>query len=276
MKIFQKKAKSTSKFFLSFSFAILVGVGGFASYTHADTIQDFIASLATKELGLHIEDNAAVEGDLYVGEKVGIGTANPTEKLTVDGVIETSGGVKFADGSVQSKAGEIPAGSINIFAGYSAPSGWFIADGSAVSRVTYPNLWQIILCTYGCNANLTTFNLPNLKGRVPVGYNSADSSFNNIGKVGGEKEHLLSGNESGLPVHDHTIIQKQDQYEGYYSTYSRAAPVLSTDSSQSSSKAVSVWNVAPNHKTGNSSSSDASQAHNNLQPYVVLNYIIKY
>lgn len=112
MKNFQKKAKSTSKFFLSFSFAALVSVGGFASYTHADTIQDFIASLATKELGLHIEDNAAVEGDLYVGSNLGVGTTNPTDKLTVDGVVKTSGGIRFSDGSLQGSAVSIRSASV--------------------------------------------------------------------------------------------------------------------------------------------------------------------
>lgn len=105
--------KFTSKYFLIFLLASLIGTGGFISYTHADTIQDFIASLSTKELGLHVEDNAAIEGDLYIGENLGVGTANPTEKLTVDGVIETSGGIKFADGSFQGQASNTVVASEN-------------------------------------------------------------------------------------------------------------------------------------------------------------------
>lgn len=87
------------------SFLVLVTVGCVVTVVRAETLSEFINNLVTKDLGLHVEEDAAVEGDLYVGEKVGIGTVNPTEKLTVEGVVEAKGGVKFADGSVLNSAG---------------------------------------------------------------------------------------------------------------------------------------------------------------------------
>lgn len=91
--------KNTKKTLLVFILGILIGVGTFVSFSKADTIENFLTDISSKTLGLRIGGDVAFEKDLYVGENVGIGTANPTEKLTVDGVIETSGGVKFGDGT---------------------------------------------------------------------------------------------------------------------------------------------------------------------------------
>ena len=62
-----------------------------------------------------------------------------------------------------------PVGSINLYAGSTAPTGWLICDGSAVSRTTYANLFSVIGTTYGTGDGSTTFNLPNLKRRFPLG-----------------------------------------------------------------------------------------------------------
>lgn len=96
--------KNTKKTLSVFALGILIGVGTFVSFTKADTIENFLTDISAKTLGLRIGGDVAFEKSLYVGDKVGIGTANPTEKLTVDGVIETSGGVKFADGTTLESA----------------------------------------------------------------------------------------------------------------------------------------------------------------------------
>ena len=76
-----------------------------------------------------------------------------------------------------------PVGSISLFAGTTAPNGWLICDGSAVSRTTYANLFSVIGTTYGSGNGSTTFNIPNLKGKVPVGLDSSDTSFDTIGET---------------------------------------------------------------------------------------------
>jgi len=86
------------KTFLLLFLGILIGLGGF-SLVQADAIEDFLTSLATKSLGLRIEGNAAFEQDVYIGENLGIGTSNPTERLTVDGMIKAGSGITFADGT---------------------------------------------------------------------------------------------------------------------------------------------------------------------------------
>jgi len=63
----------------------------------------------------------------------------------------------------------LPAGTLAAFGGASAPAGWLLCDGSAVSRSVYSLLFTAIGTTYGAGDGSTTFNLPDLRGRVPVG-----------------------------------------------------------------------------------------------------------
>lgn len=66
-----------------------------------------------------------------------------------------------------------PTGLISPFAGSSAPTGWLICDGSAVSRATYSSLFSVIADSYGVGDGSTTFNLPNLKNRIPIGLDTS-------------------------------------------------------------------------------------------------------
>ena len=145
------------------------------------------------------------------------------------------------------------AGIINIYAGASAPLGTLLCNGSAVSRTTYSRLFDAIGTTYGVGDGVNTFNLPNLQGRVPVGRDAAQTEFDTLGEVGGAKTHTLSIAE--MPAHTHT-------YLGVYS-----------QSAGSGSDNVAENNPRPTETSG---STGGGLAHNNLQPYIVLNYIISY
>ena len=63
----------------------------------------------------------------------------------------------------------IPVGVIEMFAGSTAPNGWLVCDGSTVSRKTYSDLFKIIGTTYGAGNSNTTFTLPDMRGRTPIG-----------------------------------------------------------------------------------------------------------
>ena len=143
-----------------------------------------------------------------------------------------------------------PVGSISLFAGTTAPSGWLICDGSAVSRTTYANLFSVIGTTYGTGDGSTTFNIPNLKGKVPVGLDSSDTSFDTIGETGGSKE---------LQAHTHTYNRQK--------LFDTETPSLG--SSGYGSTTIIAWGgvVLNTSSTGTGNSG-------NLQPYIVLNYII--
>ena len=153
-----------------------------------------------------------------------------------------------------------PVGSISLFAGKTAPNGWLICDGSAVSRTTYANLFSVIGTTYGTGDGSTTFNIPNLKGRVPVGVDSNDTSFDTIGETGGEKTHTLSVDE--MPAHNHSTV--------YISSFEGG--------NQNARTGYGYNEVALNKSSyGNSvAKTGGDQPHNNLQPYIVMNYIISY
>ena len=128
----------------------------------------------------------------------------------VDGSIGTS---ELADASVSAAkldAGltsqNLPAGMIVPFASATLPaSGWLFCLGQAVSRTTYSGLWNALGTTsspYGQGDGSTTFNLPDLQGRIPVG-KSADVEFDALGETGGVKGVTLSAAQSGTTAHGH-------------------------------------------------------------------------
>jgi microcystin-dependent protein len=153
-----------------------------------------------------------------------------------------------------------PAGSVMQYAGSSAPSGWLLADGTAVSRTTYAALYAVIGTTYGVGDNSTTFNLPNLKGKVPVGRDSSDTSFDVLGETGGAKTHTLTTAE--MPAHTHEL----------YANVGNAASATNLDDITGSNN-INATDVRVGDRP--TTTTGGGGAHNNLQPYIVLNYIIK-
>jgi microcystin-dependent protein len=107
----------------------------------------------------------------------------------------------FDDGSAWHLVGptQTPAGAITAFGGSAAPNGWLLCDGTAVSRTTYAALFSAVGSTYGAGDGSSTFNLPDLRGRVPVGMNAA--TFGTLGGIGGEESHTLIPTEMASHTH---------------------------------------------------------------------------
>lgn len=162
----------------------------------------------------------------------------------------------------------LPIGSIVAFASDTIPSGWLLCDGRAVSRTTYSELFNVIGLSYVEDGyewlDEERFPLPNPKGRTLVGKDSTDTDFNKLGKTVGEKTHTLTVDEMASHTHDVAIAVNNTVAGGarYYfnSAGTTSAPITDT----------AAWSNSLTAKA-----KGGGQAHNNLQPSLTLNYIIK-
>ncbi len=149
-------------------------------------------------------------------------------------------------------------GEIKMWGTTTAPSGWLSCDGTAVSRSTYSALFAIIGTNFGIGDGSSTFNLPSLKGNVPVGYDAAQTEFDAIGETGGSKTVTLTSAQSGVPAHSHSETYRDNSGGG------SGQPAMTTASGAQGSFSVD-----------NNVAADAAEAHSNLQPYITLLFIIK-
>lgn len=91
-----------------------------------------------------------------------------------------------------------PPGAIMQFSGTTAPVGYMICDGSAVSRTTFAHLFAVIGTTYGAGDGSTTFNVPDLRQRFPLG-KAASGTGSTLGGTGGAIDHTHTITPSSLP-----------------------------------------------------------------------------
>lgn len=173
-----------------------------------------------------------------------------------------SGGDVNATGTLQQGGNELlPPGTVTMYGGTTAPAGWLFCGGGAVSRTTYSRLFAAIGTGFGAGDGSTTFNLPNLAGRMPIGFYSVDSDFASLGNYGGEKNHTLTTAE--MPPHTHQITTNSGLYfEGGSSGHADGTTGYATQ--------ASTLNTGSAGGSGGSTT-----AHNNMPPYVVINFIIK-
>lgn len=172
----------------------------------------------------------------------------------------------------------MPAGSVIPYAGSSAPTGYLLCYGQAVSRTTYADLFAVISTTYGVGDNSTTFNLPDLRGRVVAGQDDMGGSSANrltglTDGVDGDTLAAAGGLESTtltiaqMPAHDHGGAT------GSAGAHTDAV-TAGSNAGAGSDRLVPASNSTPNH-THTISSQGGGGAHNNVQPTLILNYIIK-
>lgn len=181
----------------------------------------------------------------------------------------------------------VPPGVVSPYAGSSAPDGWLLCYGQAVSRSTYAALFTAISTTHGVGDNSTTFNLPDLRGRTIGGKDdmggSAASRLTStyfgtsaaaLGAVGGAESHTLTTTQ--LAAHTHTQTAQQPTF-----TYTAANRDNSGNTPSTTITAISATGLGSSLTTtddaspGSTASAGSDGAHNNVQPTIILNYIIK-
>lgn len=187
-------------------------------------------------------------------------------------------------------------GTISLSASSAVPDGYLLCDGREVSRTTYAALFAVIGTSAGEGDGSTTFNLPNLQGKTAVGKNTG--TFNTLGKTGGEETHKLTTSE--IPKHKHDISSGTVSttslvgkmwnlvYEGSNAMGS-ASGVISKGVGSTETEKYTIpatmqmgkdaikLDASHNHTlSGNTKANGSNGAHNNLQPYITLNYVIKY
>jgi microcystin-dependent protein len=164
-------------------------------------------------------------------------------------------------GGAMSVANTIPAGVMMPYGGSSPPNGWLLCGGQAVSRTTFAALFSAIGSTFGSGDGSTTFNVPDLRGRAVAGLDNMGGNAasritsggsgiagTTLGAAGGEQTHTLTQTE--MPAHTHTV----------------STVVVGGGLGGGSQNGVGGVNTG---------STGGGAAHNNVQPTIVLNYIIK-
>jgi len=195
--------------------------------------------------------------------------------------IKKEGTLDLADGDIEAGAiytvvydgtnfqlmnpkGSAPTGSMMMWVGASAPTGWLLCDASAVSRTTYATLYSVIGDTYGNGDGSTTFNVPDMRGRVPIGVGTGigdGASGTGLPAGGTTTDVIARATWKGSKTHTLTTSEMPAHTHGS-SLLRSGTGIGRTD--------------GPNFaQAGNTDSAGGDGAHNNVQPVMGVNFIIK-
>lgn len=165
-------------------------------------------------------------------------------------------------------AAAVPSGTLMATARATAPTGYLLCDGTAISRTTYATLFAAIGTVYGTGNGTTTFNLPDLRGRVPVAPDNMGTGAGAagrlvfpptpgaLGQTGGEATHTLTTGEMPADV----------PYNAAYGAGVTKQVTAGTGSG----------NVVPRVDTATGTwQAGGAAAHNTMQPYQIVNWAVK-
>lgn len=177
-----------------------------------------------------------------------------------------------------------PVGRISMYGGNSAPTGYLLCNGQAVSRTTYAALFTVIGVTFGAGNGSTTFLVPDLGGRIPAGKEVSASRLTSgasgvdggtLGATGGAQTHTLTSAQ--MPSHTHMFTGSVLPAHAHSVSGTIGANEVLTGGGFSAAQGGGVTTSAVSAGTpaGANSDTGGGGAHNNVQPTIILNYIIK-
>ena len=239
----------------------------------------------TEKVGDTIEEVTA--GKLGPVDGGGLQLTVPDGNLKVEGTVEATA----FEGE-----GVVPVGAVLPFAGVTPPSGWLLCDGAQVSREKFQRLFSVIDTTYGEGDGSTTFNLPDLRGQVAIGAGTFPGlTTRNLGETIGAESHTL--NPSEIPQHTHsgstldtgvhTHSGSTDKYNlfdmksgssgrGFVLQLPRSGTRFQPSSHVHRHNVYTTENGGEHaHNFVTDGGNGEGEPHNNIQPSLVLNHIIK-
>ena len=216
--------------------------------------------------------------DAAIGDAICTSTTRPSSPFTGQKIYETDTGLEYVYSGSWILVSSMPTGFIAPYAGVSTnlPVGWLLCDGGTFSGATYPKLATLVGNTFGTSSG-GSYYLPDFRGRVAVGtgtvtdQNSRTKAFN-LADKSGEIDHKLTTAE--MPSHTH-------------SDAGHAHPIDMSNSGYQGGIAYAAFfgngESHPNYSSGeivktsyaNIQATGGDGYHNNIQPYLAINYLIK-
>jgi microcystin-dependent protein len=274
--------------------------------TAVGALADAIVAGATESANLRIGQVTSVADPLSQG-RVQLDIAGTTwcsrssdASLTVGSraIVMQQGTVMIVVGRVG--GGEAhPIGALLSYAGASAPAGWLLCDGAAVSRTTYAALFGVLGTTYGAGNGSTTFNVPDLRNKVAVGSGSTytraqtggaatvtlgtsqipshSHSFSDTTDSAGSHGHSGSTGSDGSHSHSYTAAVARSDLLGGGGTSGATASGSSTGSAGSHSHGLSIDSGGSHSHTvsGTTGTAGSGGSHENMPPFVAMPTIIR-
>lgn len=171
------------------------------------------------------------------------------------------------------KEHSVPTGAILPFGGAAAPVGYLLCDGTAVSRTGYADLFSLLSTTYGAGNGTTTFNVPDLRGRFPLGAGAGSGlTARTRGTAAGDEEHTLT--EAELATHNHDVGAHVHDLKSFtYNVPANDTPALPMIN-QTGGSAGTITTEGASGAT-NTADTGSGTAFSLMNPFLVVQFIIK-
>lgn len=192
-------------------------------------------------------------------------------KTSADVTVWTQDNVSLPSDIVPPSPDAVPTGTILFYGAATAPTGYLLGNGAAVDRTVYATLYSIIGTAYGAGDGLTTFNVPDCRGRALIGAGTGSGlTARTVGQPLGEETHILTVGE--MPSHSHGVTDPGHSHGGVATAFSSTSPFTGsaalyianmTNTTSSATTGITIQNAG------------SGTAHNNMQPSLVAGCIIK-
>jgi microcystin-dependent protein len=253
----------------------------FASYVNNMTIRFRVGTANTGAVTVNVDTlGAKALKKNTAGTLADVASGDLPAGMVVEALFSTADDCFVAQGVVGLNAA--PPGIIAPYAGSTAPTGWLLCFGQNVSRTTFAALFAALGTTYGAGDGSTTFGLPDLRGRAIAGKDdmggTAASRLTSgasgiagatLGASGGAETHTLT--KAQMPLHGHPF---RASYTSTSNAGSSTTGGLMTNTASANTQPA--FTGAPSNNQGQQIGGEGGgQAHPNVQPTLILNFIIK-